>query len=71
MTMTYLWMLAGKPAAQKSAAYTDVAPGAAYAGAVSWAVEKGVTTGKTADTFAPDTPCTRGQIATFLYRAMH
>ena len=37
--------------------------------AVDWAVEKGVTTGKTATTFAPGDPCTRGQIVTFLYRA--
>lgn len=71
MTMTYLWTLGGKPAAQKSAAYTDVATDAAYAKAVAWAVEKGITSGKTANTFAPADTCTRGQIATFLYRAMH
>lgn len=70
MTVTYLWTLAGKPAPEKDAAFTDVAPGAAYAKAVAWAVEKGITSGKTADTFAPDAACTRGQIATFLYRAM-
>lgn len=38
--------------------------------AVAWAVEQGITQG-TGDgsTFAPDSPCTRGQIMTFLYRA--
>ena len=37
--------------------------------AVLWAVENGVTTGKTATTFAPSEICTRGHIVTFLYRA--
>ncbi len=37
--------------------------------AVNWAVEKGVTSGTTATTFAPANTCTRGQIVTFLYRA--
>ena len=37
--------------------------------AVLWAVENGVASGTTETTFSPDTPCTRGQIATFLYRA--
>ena len=50
--------------------FTDVAEGAYYYDAVLWAAAKGVTTGKTADTFAPDDDCTRGQIVTFLYRAM-
>lgn len=70
MTVSYLWTLAGKPEDEKSAAFTDVAADAPYAKAVAWAVEKGITAGKTADAFAPDAVCTRGQIATFLYRAM-
>ena len=37
---------------------------------MAWAVEEGITNGKTATTFAPDDPCNRGQIVTFLYRAM-
>ena len=47
-----------------------VAEDAGYAGAVAWAVEQGITAG-TGDgtTFSPDATCTRGQIATFLYRA--
>ncbi|WP_312635641.1 S-layer homology domain-containing protein [Oscillibacter sp.] len=70
MTVEYLWTLAGKPEAEKSTAFPDVPADAAYAKAVAWAVEQGVTTGKTTDTFAPDAVCTRGQIATFLHRAM-
>ena len=63
--VTYLWIAAGKPAAQTSGSFTDVTSGAE---AVNWAVEKGVTDGVTETTFAPDRTCTRGQIVTFLYR---
>ena len=66
-TVTYLWKLAGKPAAE-AAAFTDVDAGAEYAQAVAWAVKKGVTAGTSATTFAPDNTCTRGQIVTFLHR---
>ena len=34
-----------------------------------WAAENGVTKGVTETTFAPNQPCTRGQIVTFLYRS--
>ena len=37
---------------------------------MKWAVENGVTKGTTATTFSPNETCTRGQIVTFLYRAM-
>lgn len=66
-TVTYLWKLAGKPAAE-AAAFTDVDAGAEYAQAVAWAVKEGITSGTSATTFAPDNTCTRGQIVTFLYR---
>ncbi len=68
-TVTYLWKLAGKPAAD-AAAFTDVDAGAEYAQAVAWAVKEGITSGTSATTFAPDNTCTRGQIVTFLYRDM-
>ena len=44
--------------------------GAFYYKAVLWAVEAGVTNGMSPTTFAPTATCTRGQIVTFLYRAM-
>lgn len=50
-------------------AFSDVAAGAYYADAVNWAVERGITTGTTPDTFSPDTVCTLGQAVTFLWRA--
>ncbi|MBD5133748.1 MAG: S-layer homology domain-containing protein, partial [Clostridiales bacterium] len=56
--------------AAEEASFSDVAANASYAGAVSWAVEKGVTKGYGgSDTFAPDRVCNRGEIAAFLYRA--
>lgn len=50
--------------------FIDVAANAYYANAVAWAVENGITNGTSAVTFSPDTACTRGQIVTFLWRAM-
>ncbi len=49
--------------------FKDLSRDSLYYDAVLWAVAKGVTTGKTADIFGPDDPCTRGHIVTFLYRA--
>ena len=45
-------------------------PEKVYYKAMLWAVEEGITNGTTATTFAPNDPCTRGQIVTFLYRHM-
>ena len=67
--VTYLWKLAGSPSA-KAASFSDVSSGAVYAPAVSWAVEKGVTSGTSENTFSPEKACTRGQIVTFLYAAL-
>ena len=47
----------------------DVPAGSYYEDAVKWAIEKGITEGKTDTTFAPDEVCTRGQVVTFLWRA--
>lgn len=53
-----------------AAGFVDVKPGDYYAEAVNWAVERGITTGTSATTFSPDDTCTRGQILTFLWRAV-
>lgn len=53
-----------------AAPFTDVVDGSYYADAVDWAVENGVTSGTSATTFSPDAACTRGQVVTFLWRAM-
>ena len=69
--VTFLWRAMGKPApTQTTHSFTDIAEGEYYYDAVLWAVEKGVTTGMSATTFEPASPCTRGQVVTFLWRAM-
>lgn len=69
MTMEYLWKQAGSPTVAASGKFTDVSSSAAYATAVAWAVNNGITVGTSGTTFSPDSICTRGQIMTFLYRA--
>ena len=68
-SVTFLWKANNSPAAEGTSAFADVAASAYYASAVNWAVEKGVTSGMSATTFAPNSNCTRAQIVTFLYRA--
>ena len=75
----FLWRAADSPEMAGQLPFTDVPFGDGdengqplywYADqAVLWAVENGVTTGKTETTFAPSEICTRGHIVTFLYRA--
>lgn len=50
--------------------FTDIKPCAYYFVPAYWALSNGVTTGKSATTFAPLDSCTRGEVATFLWRAM-
>ena len=50
--------------------FTDVSDSAYYFDAVKWAFENGITTGKTETMFGPFDNCTRGQVVTFLWRAM-
>ena len=49
--------------------FYDVPNNAYFYEAVKWAVEKGITTGVGNGLFAPEQPCTRAQIVTFLWRA--
>ena len=68
---TFLWRAQGQPRpASNSHPFTDINPTDYYYNAVLWAVEAGVTNGMTPTTFAPNAGCTRGQIVTFLYRAL-
>jgi len=50
-------------------AFADVRSNDYCFDAVSWAVEQGVTKGKSDTEFVPSDPCTRAQIVTFLWRA--
>ena len=66
--VTMLWRAMGQPAAGSAASFTDVPTDSYYAQAVAWAVENGITAGVGGGRFDPNATCTRGQIATFLYR---
>lgn len=69
--VTFLWRAQGEPTPTFSAnPFNDVSSSAYYYKAVLWAVENGITNGMGKGKFAPDDNCTRGQIVTFLYRAI-
>lgn len=67
--VTFLWRANGSPVVDYAMDFTDVPADAYYADAVRWAVSKGITSGTSATTFAPDMTVTRAQTVTFLYRA--
>ncbi len=68
-TVTFLWRAAGSPEPTSTVnPFTDVSSDAYYYKAVLWAVEKGITKGVTATTFAPEKTVTRGQVVTFQHR---
>ena len=49
--------------------FTDISKSDYFYDAVLWAVDKGITSGTSANTFSPDASCTRAQMVTFLWRA--
>ena len=70
--VTFLWRAAGSPEPESGInPFTDVKNEGSmkpYYKAILWAVEQGITTGRTTDTFAPNAGCTRAQFVTFLWR---
>ena len=58
-----------EPTPDDSIKFVDVPANAYFAGAVEWAVNKGITNGLTDTMFGPYESCTRAQIVTFLWRA--
>ena len=69
--VAFLWRSEKSPAAGTANPFADVKSTAYYADAVLWAVKEDITKGTTNTTFSPNADCTRGQIATFLYRAFN
>lgn len=66
--MTFLWAAAGKPMPRGTTnPFLDVKKSAYYYNAVLWAVENGITAGKTETSFAPKAPCNRAEVITFLW----
>ena len=70
-TVTFLYRFFDEPPVQPDGAgFSDVHPGYYFADAVIWALDNEITNGTGDNRFQPNTPCTRAQIVTFLYRAM-
>jgi len=70
--VTFLYRFSGRPelGSGQENPFTDIPDGSWYTDAVLWAVENGITNGTGAGTFSPTRECTRGEIVTFLYRAV-
>lgn len=68
--MMFLWRVAGKPDIKvpKVSPFKDISVSHPYYQAVCWGSSAGVTKGFSDGTFGTSQFCTRGQIATFLYR---
>lgn len=68
--VTFLYRAAGSPAPKSTVnPFKDVSSSDYYYNAVLWAIENGITTGVSADRFAPGATVSRAQTVTFLYRA--
>lgn len=66
---SFLWRAAGCPEPKSSTCrFVDVDPSSPHYKAIIWAAEKGITLGIDGTHFKPNVACTRGQIATFIYR---
>lgn len=63
-----IYNLEGQPAATGGSTFTDVADGAWYADAVTWAAENGIVGGYGGGLFGPEDNITREQLAAILYR---
>ncbi len=67
--VTFLWRAAGEPDVSANVNFADVSTSSVYYKAIKWAVANGITKGTDATHFSPNATCTRGQVATFLWRA--
>ncbi len=68
--VTFLWKLAGEPEPNSASnPFKDVKSDKYYYKAVLWAVENGVTSGISPNSFGPNNTCTRAQVVTFLCKA--
>lgn len=66
--VTLLWRMANKPDVGVGISFADVSQADYYYSAVAWAAERKITQGTGNTEFSPAAPCTRGQIATMLYK---
>ena len=63
-----IYNMEGQPATSGSSVFTDVADGAWYADAVTWAASQGIVGGYGGGLFGPEDNITREQLAAILYR---
>ncbi len=63
----FIWRMCGKATPTRPSPFKDVAS-SVFSTAAAWLFETGITNGTSADTYSPDAPVTRGQMATFLHR---
>lgn len=68
MAVTVLYRMEGQPAVSGSSGFTDVVSGSWYDDAVTWASKNGIVLGVTEDTYRPNDPVTREQLAAMLMR---
>ena len=68
MIATILWRLEGSPVVNYAMRFDDVDAGSWYGEAVRWAASEGIVNGYGSNSFGPDDPITREQMATMLYR---
>ena len=66
--VTFLWRFAGRPEPNAMASFPDMTGNDAFNKAISWAAEKGITTGYNDGTFRPWNQCSRLAVVSFLYR---
>ncbi|MBP3898427.1 MAG: S-layer homology domain-containing protein [Mogibacterium sp.] len=67
--VTFIWRYANKPEPSTTASFTDMTGNEEFDKAISWAAEKGITTGYEEDnTFRPYITCKRLAIVSFLQR---
>jgi len=67
--VTFLWRLMGKPEPAGTSKFSDPTGTEDFDKAISWAAEKGITTGWDDNTFRPWVTCNRAAVVTFLWRA--
>jgi len=66
--VTFLYRAAGQPVVTTANTFTDVKTTDYYYNAVRWAVQNGITNGRSATVFDPNANVTYQEIMTFLYR---
>lgn len=69
MIVTMLYRAMGQPKVTGQLPFRDVPAHFYYYDTINWAYQKGIVNGVTEKVFEPDSPCTRAQVVTMLYRA--